>query len=160
MHLSIIDLTAFRWTERFADMGGSVENLVPGNAGFIIHSEDIVVGGFRRHGVRSGKDVAATISGHCFEQFGCRFADLMRCAVGQDSLRVHATHKRKILTELLLQLQRIHAGTVALNRVQHVHADFNQVPDYGSNSTSGVERYVKTVAVSPRTFIAKVTSHL
>jgi hypothetical protein len=39
-------------------------------------------------------------------------------------------------------------GTVALNWVQHLHADFNQVPDYGSNSAAGVERYVKTVSLA------------
>ena len=44
-------------------------------------------------------------------------------------MRVHPAHERQSIAELPLELQRIHPRTVALDRVEHIQADLDQVAD-------------------------------
>ena len=65
--------------------------------------------------------------------------DLLGRAVGQQLLLVDGAPEGEPVAQRVLKLLRIVAGHVGLHRVEHVHADLDQVFEDGRDGAVGVD---------------------
>lgn len=86
--------------------------------------------------MRCTENIAPSVAGHTLDQtFSCT-ANVIRRTPRQNPLGINSAHEPDFAAEFALQFQWIHARAVALNGIENVHANLDEVFDDGSNSAT------------------------